>query len=127
MTGFTNSEEEAIGLVKGHLDQASRSTTERRQTFQRTMCSAQRAATDPSCTPCAPGSPNFCIDEWVWDDVEVPGQCAFPPSQDATWSADYREGSRRWDVESSDPFATGLNRWTVDDTTASIVSGYCYP
>jgi hypothetical protein len=125
--GSNLTEQEAIGLVKAYLDEAARPTTERRQEPTQAPCSAQQAQIDNTCRPCSSGSLTYCRDEWVWTDVAVSGRCPFPPSANATWTAEYRESSSRWEVRSSDPYATGLNRWTVDDPTATMLSGYCFP
>ena len=118
------SESEAIGIVKAHLAIVSQGGTQTRTVP--TMVPCPLGSTDPFCEPCAPGSPNLCRQEMRTEQVEGPAPCPFPPGPQASWSAQYNEGSRTWNVESSE-LATGVNRWTVDDPSASIISGYCYP
>lgn len=118
------SEGEAIGAVKALLKAESQPHRENRQDYETTMCSSQRAAYDSRCQPCAPGSPNFCIEELTTKLVEVPGPCRFPPSERAQRSAIYNRFTREWQVESND-WATGRHNWTVDDQSGAVVSGYC--
>ncbi|NMC53937.1 MAG: hypothetical protein GYA48_09925 [Chloroflexi bacterium] len=125
VTNSRFSEEDVIVIVQEHLRLESQPHTESRQVLERTMCSQQRAEYDFQCKPCAPGSPNFCIDEWVTREVEVPGRCPFPPSQNASWSAEFYDASEQWYVTSMDPYATGENHWYVDDQDGEVLSGYC--
>jgi hypothetical protein len=119
-------ESEAIGIVKGYLEVASQPTVESRHVLRQTPCSQQMVDMGANCKPCAPLSPNYCRDEWVLEDVEGPARCPFPPTDRANWTAEYFESSKRWEVQSSDPY-TAQNTWIVDDRSEEILSGYCYP
>jgi hypothetical protein len=121
--GSNLSESQVIDIVKAHLAVVSRGGTETRTIS--TMVPCPPGSNNPSCVPCSPSSPNLCRPDTRTEQVEGPARCPFPPGPQAAWSADYNANGV-WDVESSEP-ATGLNRWTVDDETASILSGYCYP
>ena len=123
--GASLSERGVIDAVKAKLEMESQPKIVWRQRLVTTMCSPQRAARDPRCQPCAPGSPNFCIREWRTKPEELPGRCRFPPSNNAKWSATYNAYTKKWEVISFDPMVTGRNYWIVDDRSRVVLSGYC--
>ena len=122
--GASLSESQAIDIVKAHLAIVSRGETEDRTVS--TMVPCPPGSTDPNCVPCSPNSNMLCRQELRTEPVEGTPRCPFPPGSQANWSADYDESRRTWDVESSE-IGTGRRRWTVDDATASILTGYCHP
>ncbi len=124
-SGATLSESDAIGIVKARMNLESRPGVMYRQKYVTKTCSSQMAAYDNRCRPCAPGSPNYCIQETIMEKVNRPARCRFPPTKNAKWSATYNSFAKEWEVKSFDPYATGRNFWYVDDRSRTIKSGYC--
>jgi len=119
------SEPEAINIVKAYLVIVSQPQTVLQEKLITESCSKDTAETNPSCKPCSPGSPNYCIDRWKSVPVEILASCQFPPSETAEWSTEYNGQYKEWKVVSKDPYKTGTNYWTVDDKEATVLSGYC--